>query len=74
MARADTCMLDGKCVAVAEALQLRDSAQRHGTDVPDFRCSQCGKPVHPHQSSQYGGAHFEHRRRNPECSLSDPAR
>jgi hypothetical protein len=37
------------------------------------RCVECKMPVRPHHASADGmAAHFEHRRRNPACSLSHP--
>ena len=74
MPRATTCQLDDQRIDVTEALNLRDLARKLRNKPPDFRCLQCDGPVLPHKESRYGAAHFEHRKRNPSCPLSDPAR
>jgi hypothetical protein len=74
MARATTCELDGQLIEVDEALQRRDQARATGQQCPEFRCEECGEPVRPHRESGHGGAHMEHRSRNPNFSRSDPAR
>lgn len=38
-----------------------------------MKCTECGKPVKPH-TSKGESAHFEHLKRNPKCTLSDPHR
>jgi hypothetical protein len=70
MPRATTCVLNGEVIDVAEALRRKRRLTR--SMRADFRCTECGKPVRPHRDSDYGDAHFEHLRRNAECSLSDP--
>lgn len=38
-----------------------------------FRCVECDQPVRLHQDRKGKMAsHPEHRKRNPQCSLSDP--
>jgi len=74
MAKANSCILENSKIGIVEALELRDIARQRHLDVPDFRCSQCEQPVHPHKASSFGVAHFEHLNRNPHCKLSDPAR
>ena len=74
MVKSNLCILDGRSIDIAEALELRDDAQQCHAGPLDLRCTQCGKPVRPHKESAYGAAHFEHLSRNPHCKLSDPAR
>jgi len=69
MARAVTCTFGGRVISVEDAIALRNSKR-----INDFQCTECKKPVRPHQESSYGAAHFEHLRRNPKCRLSDPER
>ena len=70
MARATTCLLDGREINVEEALGLRGRRSR-GRPY-DFRCKECGEPVRPHNAGGRIKAHFEHLTRNPNCRLSDP--
>lgn len=74
MARATTCIHNGQVIEVGEAIRLRDQANAHNLPYPDFRCVECDARVRPHNAGGHGGAHMEHRDRNPQCSLSDPAR
>ncbi len=69
MARATQAVMD-----VDEALRARDLARANGQPDPQFTCTECGQPVHPHAASSYGEAHFEHLDRNTDCSQSDPPR
>ena len=74
MPKSTTCLLNGRQIDIGEALDLRDSARKRQIEDPDFLCIECDKPVCPHKESSYGAPHFEHRSRNPDCNLSDPAR
>lgn len=75
MPRAEECILDGQRIGIELALEIRYSARRERVSDPvDFRCVECDMKVRPHRESLYGRAHFEHIRRNPKCTLSDPAR
>jgi 5-methylcytosine-specific restriction enzyme A len=74
MARATTCLLNGRELDVDEALRLRDQARQSGNSDPAFRCVECGESVRPHTGSDYGVAHIEHENRNPDCHLSDASR
>jgi len=38
--------------------------------MPAFTCTECARPVRPHQGGGRTPAHFEHLRRNRNCSLS----
>ncbi len=68
MPRETTCELDGQIVDIEEALRLRDESPRRGP-YPGFRCRECGELVRPHKKGTTGqAAHFEHRKRNPNCS------
>lgn len=62
MPKAVTCTLNGQTIGVDEALARK---------VKTGRCVECDKPVSAFRKSAVGDAHFEHRRRNPKCSLSD---
>jgi hypothetical protein len=67
MPKATTCVID-----VLNALQLRDHVRKTGQRLaPDFRCKSCGWAVRPESKSSTGAAHFEHKRRNINCPLSD---
>jgi hypothetical protein len=74
MPRAVECILDGRRIGVEHALELRDARRDRVNEPVDFRCIECDMKVRPHKKSLYGGAHFEHIRRNPKCKLSDPER
>jgi hypothetical protein len=70
MPRATTCVLNGEVIDVVEA--LRRKSRLTPSMTADFRCTECGKGVRPHKDGGHGAAHFEHLRRNAECSRSDP--
>ncbi len=70
MARATTCDMNRREIAIDEALRLRDDAVIRRRPYPEFCCRECGEYVRPHREGTTGqGAHFEHRRRSPGCSL-----
>ena len=72
MVRATTCTLE---VSVEQALMLRDSGDSNFKQlVEQMVCFECGKSVRPFREGATTTAHFEHRERNPDCSLSDPER
>jgi hypothetical protein len=67
MPKATFCHLEGRQINIAEALRLREATKT----PPDFRCAVCSEHVRPHQRGTTGqAAHFEHRTKNPLCSLS----
>ena len=74
MPRADTCLLNDTLIDVADALRLRDDARLLCAMRPDFRCSNCNRPVNPSKDGSHGAAHFQHLRRNADCKLSEPSR
>lgn len=74
MPRAVTCMLVNNEISVEQALSLRDDPKRKRSALLNFRCIDCGEQVKPHKEGKASGAHFEHKKRNPNCPLSDPAR
>lgn len=74
MPRATECLYAGRQLSIDDALVLRDTSRRNGKAVPQFTCLTCGLPVRPHHAGTHGAAHFEHRRRNPQCERSDPPR
>jgi hypothetical protein len=52
-----------RSIGVDDYLTLRETGGR---------CLECKEPIRAHKRSVNGmAAHFEHRRRNPKCSLSD---
>lgn len=71
MARATQCTLSGQVLDVGKAARLRDQTVADGLPYPAFRCAECDEPVKPHREGGHAGAHFEHRRRNATCTLSD---
>ncbi len=66
MPMSTTCVVAEKKMTVEEALALKEK---------NGRCIECGQPVLPHRASKDGSqaAHFEHRERNRNCSLSHRA-
>lgn len=70
MATMTSCILNGKKISVDEAIIMRDA---HRTS-PEFVCNECGKRVRPHRQGGHAPAHFEHLRRNSDCSQSHVAR
>ena len=67
MPKATYCHLEGRQIDISEALQLREA----GKNSPVFRCTVCGEHVRAHRRGTTGqAAHFEHRAKNPLCSLS----
>jgi hypothetical protein len=71
MSMATTCLYKNQEITVNKALEKRDEARAHGQAAGlEFRCIECREPVVPHSMSGVGGAHFEHKHRNPKCDLS----
>lgn len=71
MPKATTCELDGRIIGVEEAMQLRDEAKKRLRPYPQFHCRECGEDVKPHEEGTTGqAAHFEHWRKNLNCSQS----
>lgn len=70
MPAATTCLTDaGELISIDEALELRSTKSRI-----NFRCTECSQPVRPHKAGGDTAAHFEHRSRNPGCTLSHKLR
>lgn len=69
MATATYCNFESQVIDVSEALLI--NAVRK---VAPFSCIECGLPVWPHQSGGHVPAHFEHYKRNKNCSLSHKKR
>jgi hypothetical protein len=64
-----------KCLIDIElALALRNVAQAMNLKIPEGRlglsCPDCRQPVKPFEDGMQG-PHFEHLKRNKNCSLSD---
>lgn len=59
----------GRRVSIAQALALKPGEKR------SLICVECKGRVIPHGEahSRTQGAHFEHHRHNPKCSLCDKA-
>ncbi|WP_395004851.1 DUF3883 domain-containing protein [Undibacterium sp.] len=72
MIKSTSCIFDGKKIQISDALSLR--AERKGTSKKSltFLCTECGQIVDPHVDGENSPAHFEHRERNADCSLSVP--
>jgi 5-methylcytosine-specific restriction protein A len=68
MATAVNCNYNGKLITVNEAMNIKSSNE--GMRALAFKCTECDNPVRPHRSGGKVSAHFEHLKRNPECSLS----
>lgn len=67
MAKATECV-----ITALTAIEIRGLAQKSRKTLGSvFRCKECGRPVKVMDDSTAGVAHFEHFRRNVECSLSD---
>ena len=62
---------DSKTVPIETALQRRDAAKKNRTIPPKYSCVECSKPVRPHKAGPNNQAHFEHLKRNKNCSMSD---
>jgi len=65
MVTLESSLLNGRLVSIREALKLKSVG-----DSPDFRCPECLHKVRAHKSGGHISAHFEHLRRNPDCSFS----
>jgi hypothetical protein len=70
MATATRCKLEQSEITVQEAIRLRQIARADERPMPAFTCTECGRPVRPHEGGGHTPAHFEHLRRNKNCSLS----
>lgn len=68
MPTALNCRYMDRVITVDEAVSIKDGIQNLQTDA--FKCIECNQPVRPHKSGGNASAHFEHQRRNEECSLS----
>jgi hypothetical protein len=70
MPKAESCVFNNRVITIEQALDLRSEGI-----APSFTCIECGEPVRVHKAGTTGqGAHFEHREKNPRCSLSDAHR
>ncbi len=68
------CIHQGKRISISDALNIRD-AVRKSPPAGTFRCVECEQPVRPHKpKSTCATGHFEHAKRNPDCSLSKPVK
>lgn len=73
MATATLCKLGQSEINVQEAIRLRQIARTDEQPMPPFTCMECGRSVRPHQGGGHTPPHFEHLRRNRNCSLSHKA-
>jgi hypothetical protein len=67
MAKMTVCILNGKSIDIDEAIDIKAMGVKVAAD---FRCNECNNPVRPHRAGGYSAAHFEHLKRNPNCSKS----
>ncbi len=74
MPTATTCIYKNLEISVQEALRLKVQAKTNKQVAPNFTCIECHERVKPHQDGGHAPAHFEHFRRNANCSLSHVAR
>ena len=74
MATATKCILEGNVITVQEALAFKNEAKANKHIAPTFICIGCNERVKPHRGGGHASAHFEHFRRNANCSLSHVAR
>jgi hypothetical protein len=74
MARAISCLFEGKEITVEMAIEVRDGTPARQRKLLRFKCTECDLAVRPHRAGGNSAAHFEHLMRNPHCTLSDPAR
>ena len=59
-------------VMIGSAWKTITVEQAIATNQQDGRCVECKMPVRVHRQATNGmAAHFEHRDKNPACSLSD---
>src|SRR5471030_1066880 len=72
MATATTCLLMGAILDTEAAIRIRGEAKARKQPKPMFLCTECGEVVDPHREGERSPAHFEHRARNSQCSLSVP--
>lgn len=72
MTKATTCLMNGVATSIQAAVGLRDEADARDQKSPVFICIECGEEVRPHRAGASSSAHFEHRARNSQCSLSVP--
>ena len=74
MPTATACFYDGKAIEVDKAIALKQRAKAENNVVPLFTCLECHERVRPHRGGGHAPAHFEHLKRNADCSLSHVAR
>ena len=70
MPTATKCIMNGNTIDICEALILRDQADKKSVNREDYFCIECDQPIFAHRASDSTAAHFEHRKRNLDCSLS----
>jgi hypothetical protein len=66
MPKATKARFENKEISIHEALTIR----KHRGRFVGY-CVECNRPVSAFKKSVVGAAHFEHRKRNPACNLSD---
>lgn len=70
MAKNVSAALNGRVTGADLGVRLRDAARMTGKKDPDFRCIECTRPTRVHEAGGHMPAHFEHLKRNNQCSLS----
>ncbi len=70
MPTATKCIMNGNTIDICEALILREQVGNKKANRKDYFCIECYQPVYAHRASDSTAAHFEHSKRNSDCSLS----
>lgn len=68
MSKSTECLFEGRPISLDEAISIR--YRKGSTGLPLFSCIECGERVDAHREGRGSPARFEHRTRNPKCSLS----
>ena len=68
----ELCIYNGKEISINEALQIKLDCGLSNSKL-NFSCIECKCPVKAFDRRKKGGPkpHFEHFKRNRDCSLSD---
>lgn len=65
MATSLNCKFEGSLISIEQALIIKKTKKSS-----KFYCIECDQEVRPHSGGGHTNAHFEHKSRNPKCSLS----
>jgi len=67
MKAATECLFEDQRISIELALEYRQIGRHH------FFCIECGQQVRAHRAGENSKAHFEHFKKNVECSYSQGA-